>query len=447
MKIPEEAPGYKNKLVEILNKEGLDLFSIGPTDEQGRYLHWEKLKHLKPPEGFTPEEWWTGIRFARQQLSKPINLMDKNGNPFRFSTTDFIARELHWLDKNTAGSLFADTPIVDPQLKNSYLIRSLVEEATSSSQVEGAATTRKVAKEMILQGRDPADRDEQMIFNNYAAMQFIRSYKEEPLTKSMILELHKILTDKTLDNPKSSGCYRTPADNIHVVNGQGEVLYTPPKASELPERMNHLCHFANDLDSETFMHPVIRAILLHFMLAYNHPFVDGNGRTARALFYWSMAKQGYWLMEFVAISRIIKRAIVQYGTAFLYTETDGNDTTYFIIHQLQVIRKAIEELQKFLKKKALDQRETQEILDGSEKLKRELNFRQLALLRHAVKKPGTVYTINEHKKLHSIAYETARNDLTKMSDALNILDKLQKGRAFVFVSPYDILKRIEQAKK
>jgi Fic family protein len=448
MKIPEKAPDYNKIIAKMFDeKKTLALFSGTSTDEKGRYLHWDKLKHLNPPEGYTSEEWWTSIKFSRQQISKPLNLLDKNGVPFSLLTTDFMSRELHWLDKNTAGSLFADTPILDSQLKNTYLIRSLIEEAISSSQVEGAATTRKVAKEMILQGREPVDKDEQMILNNFIAMQFVRDYKEEPLTNSMILELHKILTIKTLDNPKSSGCYRTLEDDIHVVNGQGEILFTPPKADELPVRMDLLCRFANDLESETFMHPVIRAILIHFMLAYNHPFVDGNGRTARALFYWSMAKQGYWLMEFVAISRIIKRAIVKYGTAFLHTETDGNDTTYFIIHQLEVIRKAIEEFQAFLKKKTLDQKEAQELLEGSEKLRSKLNYRQLALLRHAVKKPGSVYKIHEHQQLHGIAYETARNDFIKMSDNLKILDKLKQGKSFVFVSPEDILKRIEQAKK
>ena len=54
-----------------------------------------------------------------------------------------------------------------------------------------------------------------------------------------------------------------------------------------------------------FIHPMIRSIILHFWLAYDHPFVDGNGRTARALFYWSMLRHGYWLFEFISISQII----------------------------------------------------------------------------------------------------------------------------------------------
>ena len=87
-------------------------------------------------------------------------------------------------------------------------------------------------------------------------------------------------------------------------------------------------------------HHHIRAIILHFWLAYGHPFVDGNGRTARALFYWAMLHEGYWLFEFISISNILRKAPAQYGLSFLYSETDDNDLTYFIVAQTKVIRRA-----------------------------------------------------------------------------------------------------------
>jgi Fic family protein len=63
------------------------------------------------------------------------------------------------------------------------------------------------------------------------------------------------------------------------------VFHTPPPAAELPARLEAMCDFANSKTPDTFIHPVVRGIFLHFWLAYDHPFVDGNGRTARALFY------------------------------------------------------------------------------------------------------------------------------------------------------------------
>ena len=122
------------------------------------------------------------------------------------------------------------------------------------------------------------------------------------------------------------------------------VLHEPPPAASLPQRLERLCAFANAIDGEPFVHPVIRAILLHYMVGYDHPFVDGNGRTARALFYWSLARSGYWRMEYVSISRLLRQAPAQYSRAYLHSEADDNDTTYFILHQLSIIKRAIEAL-------------------------------------------------------------------------------------------------------
>ena len=419
---------------------------LEPTDTKGRYLHWDKLMHLEPPEGITSEMWWVGIKFARQKLLKSIDLYDRNGIPFRFAMPDYVAKQLHWLDLNAAGNILSNLPITNPQMKNTYLITSLVEESINSSQLEGASTTRNVAKEMIRQGRKPRDRSEHMIFNNFNAMQFIKEIKDENLTSSAILELHKILTANTLDEPEKAGKYRTDSDDVHVVDRQDTILYTPPEAAELPERIDRLCNFANDSNPDVFIHPIVRAIILHFMLSYDHPFVDGNGRTARALFYWSVAKQGYWLMEFLSISRIIKQAPIKYGRAFLYTESDENDTTYFIIHQLEVIKKAIDDLYVFLDKKAQEIKKAETLLKGYRLLQGYLNHRQLALLRHALKHPGYVYTINEHQHSHGIVYDTARTDLMKMSDDLGLLVKEKRGKAFVFLCPVDLKERIGKAK-
>ncbi len=232
---------------------------------------------------------------------------------FIFAQPDGIQSALHWLDRHSAGSIQSRDVITNNQTRNTYLIRSLVEEAINSSQLEGASTTRDVVKEMIRQGRDPADHSEQMILNNYRAMQFIRDIKNEDLTPSMVFELHHLVTENTLDSGKP-GCFRTSADDIHVVDSvTHEYLHTPPPADDLPKRLQQLCDFANSNENseKTFLHPVIKAITVHFMLAYDHPFCDGNGRTSRALFYWGMAKHGYWLMDFISISAIIKKAPIK----------------------------------------------------------------------------------------------------------------------------------------
>jgi Fic family protein len=182
---------------------------------------------------------------------------------------------------------------------------------------------------------------------------------------------------------------------------------------------------------------VIRSILLHFWIAYDHPFVDGNGRTARALFYWSMLRHGYWLAEFFSISHEILKAPKQYYRAFLHTETDGNDLNYFIHHQLNTIRGAIEALREYIGRK-------QEELA---RLKRHLgpgsgfNHRQLALLRHALMNPYASYTVASHQTSHGISTQTATTDLNFLV-ADGLLTKAKAGKAFLFSPSADLSQRL-----
>jgi len=450
MKIPVSPPNFGHLYHSITENSTAALLRLlegaSPVDQKGRYLHWDKLRHLPPPEGFKSEEWWFRIKTARRHLYQPLPLQDKQGKPFPFATPAPVLRELHWLDRYATGNIQTDDAITNTQTRNTYLICSLIEEAIHSSQLEGASTTRNVAREMIRQDRMPKDKSEQMILNNYHAMQFIREIKNEALTPSIVFELHTILTRDTLEQ-NAVGRFRTAADEIHVIdNATQEHLHTPPAANQLPERMQALCDFANwenNAESErAFLHPVVKAIVLHFMLAYDHPFRDRNGRTARALFYWAMARQGYWLMEFISISRIIKQAPAKYARAFLYTETDQNDLTYFLLHQLEVIHLAVDALHIFLDKKMHDINEAQQQLMDNPRLNGKLNFRQLALLRHALKHPRFSYVVQEHQQSHGISYDVARKDLLEMADGLKLLLKTKQGKRYYFIAPNDLEQRI-----
>jgi Fic family protein len=440
LKKPANPPNVDIIISDLLEKKEVSNYI---TDAKGRYLHWDKLRFLPPPERLSSEQWWANIKYSRRSMYKNININDQNGKPFVFLYSDQIMKDLHWLDQNASGMLGSNQPIVNSQMKNTYLIRSLIEESINSSQLEGASTTWIVAKEMLIKKRKPSDKNEQMIYNNYIAMQFIREYKQEKLTQNLILELQKILTENTLEDKGHSGYFRTTAENVNVVNYKGDILHVPPSAESLPKRMEDLYIFENENNSDIFIHPVIKSIILHFLLGYEHPFVDGNGRTARALFYWSMAKQNYWLIEYISISKIIKQAPVKYGRAYLYTETDENDITYFIEYHLKIIKQAINDLYSYIDKKIKEIYHTESLLSTTKELSGKLNYRQLALIKHAIKHPNYIYTITEHQNSHDIAYDTARLDLSQLSDTFNFLNKEKKGKGFIFKSPSDLSFRIQ----
>lgn len=448
MKIPVKPPDFM-KIFENSSTQKMvgDKKVCGPTDSKRRYLHWDKMRHLKPPQNYTHEEWWAATKFSRALNYTNVGFVCKNNKGFVFSLTPEIQERLHWLDKHSAGTITTKMPITNQNMRKAYMIKSLVREAISSSQLEGATTNRRVARDMLWEERDPKNKSEQMILNNYHAMQFIQEYKNEELTIGIILELQKILTEKTLENGCKEGAFRTPEDkDIRVVDRTTvNILHTPPDADGLEERIAKLCDFANETQTP-FIHPVIKAIILHFMLAYEHPFVDGNGRTARALFYWAMIKNGYWMVEFVSISEIIKRAPVKYGKAFLETETDDNDLTYFILHQLDVLQQAIRELQEYIEDKLEGIETAHSLLQGVKKGGKKLNFRQKQILSHALRHPNFSYSINAFRNSYGIAYDTARKDLLELSDKFKIFKKLKDGRTFVFISPPNLEEKIEKLK-
>ncbi len=136
-----------------------------------------------------------------------------------------------------------------------------------------------------------------------------------------------------------------------------------------------------------------------------------------------MLSRGYWLCEYISISRILRMATAKYAKAYLYTETDENDLTYFVLYQLQVIERAIDDLQQYLQKKVQEVRQVERLLRRSA----ELNHRQLALLSHALKHPDGRYTIYSHERSHNIAYQTARTDLLDL-EKKDLVEKRKIGK-------------------
>lgn len=324
-----------------------------------------------------------------------------------------------------------------------FLVNSLMEEAIRSSQLEGATTSRVIAKELLRSGREPKDRSERMIANNYRALQFMRDEMGEKLSPESILELHRIVTEGTLDDPSAAGRLQQPGERRVAVfdRDDGEPIHKPPPAEQLPERMRLLCEFANEGEgSAQFVYPVVRAILLHFWLAYDHPFEDGNGRTARILFFWLMQRRGYWLAEYLPISRLIRRAQSQYARAFVETETDGGDTTYFLIHQLKIIERSIDDLHHYLQRKIAEVRNVEQLLHRDD----DLNGRQLALLTDAVRHPEGLYSFDSHARSHRVSHETARSDLKQLVDR-GLLVQRRRGRMHVFEPAPDIEERLKES--
>lgn len=439
MKLPLTPPSTEDFFKNTKSERIVQLFSNLSSHQDTHYYHWDKLRHIPIPETdlappLTHEEWWFLLKTQRKQSARVLTeLHTASGKPFQYTLPDFVLAALHDIDSRARGQLGVSATVANTDDRNRYVVSSLIEEAITSSQLEGAATTRKDAVNMLRSGREPRDHSERMILNNYLAMQHIRGLGDTPLTPDLVLHLHAIVAKDAIENPAAIGALQTPADKrVYIADERDNtVLHMPPPAEQLPRRLQVLCDFANRTQEEKlFMHPVIRAIILHFMLGYDHPFEDGNGRTARALFYWAMLKQGYWLFEYVSISSLLRKAPVKYSRSFQYVETDENDLTYFIISQLHYIKSALDELDKYLARKRRQLQEAEEQVQGMAWL----NPRQRALVAHALRHPHHQYTIESHQNSHACAYATARSDLLQLATK-GILNQTKAGSKRLIFTP------------
>lgn len=404
------------------------------------YLPWDRLRFRQPPDGLSVEEWWAGIRLGRRSTERVVpSLVDVSGRPFRFGLPDQLLESVEAINRGAGGQIAISDQVTNPATRDRYVVSSLIEEAIRSSQLEGAATTRQVAKEMIRTARPPRDRSERMILNNYRAMRAIGQRRAERLTPSMVCEIHRVVTEGTLDHPEAAGRLQSSdADRIAVHSDTGELLHRPPPAHELPQRLERLCAFANGEANDGYIPPVLRAMAVHFMIGYDHYFADGNGRAARAVFYWSMLNQGYWLTEFLTISRVLKAAPVQYARAFLDTEQDDGDLTYFFLHQAGVIRRAMRDLDEYLRRKVDELRAVHQTVRA---MPGDFNHRQLALIDHAVRNPGAVYTVVSHQNSHEVSHQTARSDLLGL-ERKGLLRSYRIGKRQAWSPPTDLAKRL-----
>ena len=365
------------------------------------YEYWDTIKYKRCPKGCSAKNLWTHVKASRTKSA--IRVWPKYN--IVLGLTNHMQRMCHEFDMNFGGAC-GTSSIIPNDSKEHYLVSSLMEEAIFSSQMEGAATTRQAAKEMLRKRMTPKDKSQQMIANNYQTIQFVVQHQDTPLTVELLQHIHHLMTENTLENPEDAGRFRT-NDEVVVENGiTHEIVHRPPSHTEIPSFVNDLCTFFNEKQSQVFIHPIIRGIIIHFMIAYMHPFVDGNGRTARALFYWYMLKQKYWLMEYLSVSKVIAKSKKSYEKSFLYTEADNNDVGYFVAYNLRMLALSFKQLQDYLKRKQEERKAANAFLQLGD-----LNARQAQIIKMFVDNPKEVITVKDIQSRFLISATTAKGDI------------------------------------
>jgi len=437
MRIPEKSPQLSDiigKLSTIINEFFIKYCSNDEESEKFKnlirkynndeYIHWDKLRRKEDQSDV--EALWFFLKFARGNQFESLKIADES---FKYIVLEKFQKELSLIDLATPTPYdWLNEEGFSPEIKSQHLLDSLMEEAIASSQLEGAATTRIVAKKLIREDKEPIDTSQKMILNNYRTIIKIKEIRDKKLTPELILEIHEGITHGTLSDELDETRFRNTNDIVVQDKVQPDRIYhIPPDFSKINPMINDLCRFANG--NHKYIHPIIKATILHFLIGYIHPFNDGNGRTARALFYWYVLKEKRYLFEYLSISRIFLESPSKYTLAYLYTETDENDMTYFLDYNLEIISRAFDDLRLFIRRKHAEQREALDIIDHNPNI----SFRQAQILKDLIKNPLKYTSFKEIESKYKISFPTARSDLLHLEE-MGKVRKIKKGRQFVFYS-------------
>ncbi len=394
------------------------------------YPYWEELKYKVKGWKISPEKVWGILKNTREYTHQIITPSSVPGFLFTFNIPNFLQKSLHELNMNLGGILQSES-IIPAGDKDRYLISSLMEEAIASSQLEGSVTTRKVAREMLEKNKKPQTESERMIANNYEVMRWLIQNKDKKLSPGNLLKIHSLITKDTLKSKEDEGRLRT-NDEVTVNEAiTNEIFYEPPSYKYLNKLVDDFCTFANQEDeSDFFIPPILKGIILHFLIGYIHPFVDGNGRTARAVFYWYLIKKEYWLIEYMSVSRIILKSKSQYARAYLHTEYDENDLTYFLIYNVKCIEEALGDLKKYIHKKTQEKKNTLALIRSAE-----YNDRQVVLIKDILQDQHQYFTVKQIELRFNVNNQTARTDLTLLVKKGILEQKTSGKRAQFFPTP------------
>lgn len=435
MELPEKPPDWRKMFLvhpprfsQIYNPHLREL--IWKSNEN--YEYWDVFRQWRMPQGFTPESAWAFLKWHRAGNSKFLPVLDRQGRKFTYFPTEKIMRDVQFIERS-ASKAAAELSVSAAEREN-FAVMSLMEEAIASSRLDGVAVRREQAKDMLESGRDPVGRPERAVLNNYLLMVEARRTKGVDMSIDLLLNMHHLLMHEAVEDSDLVGRFRNARETA------GARLPLPP-AEKIRVRLQRFCEFANSDDDQDYFHAVVKAAILHFWLQYENPFPAGNGRLARAVFYWYLFKRAVPAFEFVAISRAIADMREAHESAFAYAIYDDNDATYFIAADMAAVRAALDELRSYLERRTRDLQAAAQMLVKFPGI----NQRQQALIGSALGASAAVHTIGRHMKQSGVVYQTARTDLLGLVEK-GLFHMVRRGKTFTFVPAEDLRARLEAAR-
>jgi Fic family protein len=381
---------------------------------QERYLSPSEIKYRIQQQGKLTDDWpelAKRVVVNRKVGSIPLFMSCVN-RKFWFFPSDSLIRKLN--DVERLGLDLYNRINQQALFREAFFRDSAIEEAITSAIYEGAHSTRAQAQQLIASGNKPKNKDDWMLVNNFKAMNWVQEHRNEPVSEELILQLHRIVTENTMegDDVNFSGKFRN--NKIFVGPHEG-VEHTLIRQAVVEA-------ITLTTKNPRYIHPLIRGILVHYFIAYIHPFFDGNGRTARALFYFKAMQNKLDYIQLLSVSAYLKEHGTQYEKAFEKVVSNDFDVTYFIDFCLDSIHSALAvvstKVSYLLRINAL-----REDLG--------LSQNQIGLLQRMALQKFRAVSIEEYATQISMSREAARQELKSLAEH-GLIEEAKSGKKLVY---------------
>lgn len=405
-----------------------------------RYVsHGEVLRRCAragvPPEA--AEATWRMVKMNRH-VPRALPLADPSGAPFAVQNAVHLPLEMEMSNLEAWPLFYGEGGFRTGTAPEWMAAAALREEAIATCVLDGVPVDRAAAGEMLETGRMPRSRAEHAVWNAHFALRWVLSHplRVDAPSPDDILTLHSMLLGTAADVPDAAGRLRLPGESLDAA-GAAPIDVAAPDAVELSSRLEKLCAFLG-YQPALGMLDFGKAAVVHFWVAYERPFVEGNGRLARLLHYWLLADRAYGgrrLAAVVSLSSLLLRIRPAYARWFREARADDNDLGYFLHPLLQLLTGGLKRSVRMLRALEDAQATANRVHPGA------LNERQVDVLARVTRHPDRRLTVEAHRRRHGVVYETARTDLLSLAD-LGLLSQATQGRAFVFSAAADLAERL-----
>ena len=231
---------------------------------------------------------------------------------------------------------------------------ALIRQAHASTSIEGNPLTLQQVSDLARGRKIMATRKaKQEVLNYLSTLERLPQLShEETITQSHVLTLHRWLAKEVLDDPHDVGAYR---DRQVVVGNRltGEVVFRPPETSAVPRLMREFLAWLNAKDTQE-LDPVLEAGIAHYEFVRIHPFIDGNGRTARVLATLILYKRGFDTKQFFALDDYYDSDRPAYYEALQSVDTKTRDLTAWLEYFIEGVAVSVGQVKERVVRLSLD---------------------------------------------------------------------------------------------